>query len=1498
MSTKIQYIRQLAAKVTFYLVLLFIGLILSTYLLLRLSPIQTYVTQKVSSFLSDELKTKISIGSVDISWFLNVELNRIYVEDLEKKPILKAEKIIVDIGSITFRDKLLSISKIITKDLNVNLRYYPGSKDLNLQFILDYFADTTTSPSSPWNVRLANVKMENTRFVYDIADEPFVDYGIDYNHLDIRNLNVEIEHFKFVGDTMFAKINHISAKERSGFTINDFCSMVKVSSAGIEFNQLLIKTPGSNIKMDLNFEYGSWNQWNDFIDSVGINAIIRPSKLALDEISSFASALKGMNDTLTIQANFKGKISAFRIRDFRLSYKENTKFVGSIRMDGLPNIDKTFIMVKADKLSSNLKEIESFYLPDKQHIQLPDFLDQIGDVKAFGRFTGYYYDFVSNATFITGYGQLQTDISIQPSSTTNSLLTYNGKVSGENFALGKLLNQQERLGNVSFIADIKGSGLNQFTEAKFNLNISKVLLDNYQFENIKTSGTIHDQAIAAELNSSYGDFNLNLFGNYNYKPNLPDYHLHAKVNNISVAKMLRIDQDTLGSLSSIIDIDLTGNTIDNFNGKVDFDSLNYFYKGKNYVIDNLNIFTKSDSLERIIDLKWKYFDFSLKGRYSFNDFGTDYKLLINSVLPSLFPEFQASNKVDEQFKIKMSSNYFNLNLNLHNTSELSEIINPNYTLADKSTLRAHYSKNTDSLAFSFISPKLFLNGINIDNLNLSGEKSKELLQVNLYTHKLMLSDSFKLSDFKIITSVSGDNLIYKIKWGSIFDSSNYGAFDGNIDFLGKNEIHSTINNGYFLVLDSLWNISPNNEFIYQPKNLSFSNFEISSNTNKLKVNGKLTENSSDFLSFDFYNFNIEYLNPFIVKYFPTVNGILNGNFKLSDVWTTTNYISDLTINNFYVDNQALGNVLIKSSWEVEKQAASIDVSIISEEMGNKLQNLKLFGYYYPYSDANNFDLNISANKLKTALFQFLLSSFSSKLDGTVTGELKLEGKVAQPILKGKALANIKELKIDFTNTSYSFDDYIHFDNGIIWLKNVKLKDVNYTKDPNNQALCNFTLKHEYFTDFEMDLKVEPKMAEVLNTNYDLNPLYYGKAFGSGILTIKGPFDDLKMKIDMETKKGSSLSVNIEDESEVQKFDFLTFKQPYIELDSNFKITPKPEDEPFALDLDLIINATQDAEIKLVMNRQTNDVISARGAGNLKMKINEEGDISIFGKYNIARGEYIFKFGNIFSKSFSLKEGSSVSWDGNLEDAKIDITAYYKTYAKLYDLLQQVDTSDIYKRPSKVLCLITIKGDLYNPEITLSIDLPDETTATKDLVNQILYLNDDKVNNNLMNLNFISLLMLGRFQPPSGFDVGESPSLISSNAAEMLVNQLGGLLNKLSKSVDIGLDWNPGDEVTNQEIAVALSYRMLDDRLTIDGKFGSGGETRGSESNRIIGDVEIQWKLIKDGNMHLKAYNRTNYDDPLKRKAPYTQGVGIVFRRDFDNFSELFRRQSKAKKGLN
>jgi hypothetical protein len=89
--------------------------------------------------------------------------------------------------------------------------------------------------------------------------------------------------------------------------------------------------------------------------------------------------------------------------------------------------------------------------------------------------------------------------------------------------------------------------------------------------------------------------------------------------------------------------------------------------------------------------------------------------------------------------------------------------------------------------------------------------------------------------------------------------------------------------------------------------------------------------------------------------------------------------------------------------------------------------------------------------------------------------------------------------------------------------------------------------------------------------------------------------------------------------------------------------------------------------------------------------------------------------------------------------------------------------------------------------------------------------------------------------------------------------------------------------------------MLNNRLLINGQFGYRDNVNTATSS-FIGDFDIRYLLLPNGNLALKVYNQTN-DRYFTKSSLNTQGIGIIMKKDFNGFNDLFdiRKRKKEEK---
>ena len=330
-----------------------------------------------------------------------------------------------------------------------------------------------------------------------------------------------------------------------------------------------------------------------------------------------------------------------------------------------------------------------------------------------------------------------------------------------------------------------------------------------------------------------------------------------------------------------------------------------------------------------------------------------------------------------------------------------------------------------------------------------------------------------------------------------------------------------------------------------------------------------------------------------------------------------------------------------------------------------------------------------------------------------------------------------------------------------------------------------------------------------------------------------------------------------------------------------------------IELNFDLEITSDAKLQIIFDEQVGDIIKAQGQGDLSMIINTIGDFNIFGQYLVDKGDYLFTLQNVINKRFEIAKGSSIYWDGDPYQAVLNMQAIYKLRAPLYDLFPS-DSSDEYKRRTPVELALKLNDNLMSPSISFDISLPEASEQTKRQLESVLYVNNNDVNPQEMNQQVFGLLVLNRFLPSSttgttegGYNAGAQTL---NNGYEFVSNQLSNWASRLSDNFDVGVKYQPADELNSDQFDVSVSTQLFQDRLTFDGNVGYTGDNPDlqNQNSGFVGEFTAIYKL-KDGRYRLKGFNRSVTNSLLQLNSPYTQGIGFFYREDFDTIGELWRK---------
>jgi hypothetical protein len=637
----------------------------------------------------------------------------------------------------------------------------------------------------------------------------------------------------------------------------------------------------------------------------------------------------------------------------------------------------------------------------------------------------------------------------------------------------------------------------------------------------------------------------------------------------------------------------------------------------------------------------------------------------------------------------------------------------------------------------------------------------------------------------------------------------------------------------------------------------------------------------------FNDLDLATLNVFTRRIKLQLAGNMTGQASLINAYEDPLFLSDLKMKDLFINGQDFGESELRAKWD----NPSRKIHMLASGVKGEAEIFRVEGDYFPSSKDLQFDIDF--DKIRLSAIEPFAESLVSDIKGLGSGDLSLSGTSTQPELNGEISLFKASLIVNYLQTRYSFTDKVTIRNN-----DIRFDKFGLTDELGNTAVANGSISSQYFKNFNLNLNISTPDFLFLNTTERDNEIFYGTVIASGIVRINGPVDNLFMDINASSGRNTVFYIPLFGAEEVNENDFIRF------INSNGKLAEQEDSESVyevnlkGLSLNFNLEVTPDAEVQLIFDPKVGDILSGRGNGNLNITINSLGKFEIFGDMVIEEGDYLFTLQNLINKKLEVQPGGRITFNGDPSDANIDLRAIYKLRTSVYTLAPEPLYGDRdLKNRIPVECHIIMSGKLLEPTIKTDIVLPTADQQIKNIVSAAINSEEERLK------QFISLLVINNFMsidPGDSFLASSGSSSTASVAgvatSELLSNQLSHWLSQISRDFDIGLNYRPGDEITTDELEVALSTQILDDRITIQGNLGVGGQTTQTSSsantNNIVGDFDIDFKITENGKLHLKAFNRAN-DDLLYQTSPYTQGVGVFYREEFNTFGELIRRYRDA-----
>ncbi|WP_343069090.1 translocation/assembly module TamB domain-containing protein [Hyunsoonleella aquatilis] len=1420
-------------------------------LVLSIPAVQTSLGEKTTNWLNEEYKTNINVERIGLQFNGDVELKGIYIEDFKKDTLISIGELntsILSFGNL-YKGRLV-FGDIDIMDLVFHIKTYKDFEDTNLDvFVEKLEGDNPTKGDGSFLLSSSDVSIYNS--VFKLSDENKETTRV----LEFNDLNINATNFLISGSDVGARINTLSFMDARGVEVKNLMTNFRYTRTGMTFDDLEVKTVNSILKGQLKFSYKR-EDLQFFVDKVLVDATFTESNVLLDELNAFYNEF-GKGQYAKFNVDVSGTLNNLKATNLELNTSALTKVYGDLDFKNLfSKASNDFSMDgRFRNLTSTYRDLTSL-LPNVLGEAIPSSFDRLGkfEIKGNSRVTATNVD--ADVVIDTDLGLVNSDLSIQKIDDIDNA-KYKGNLVFDEFDLGTFI-EDPKVGTVSANINVDGIGfVAETVDTQVKGDIFDLVYNDYNYKQSKVSGKVSNKIFDGILLVNDKNLKLNFNGLVDFSETVNKYDFEANVGYANLNALNFVKKDSISIFRSVVNMNMNSSSLDDAFGKITFRNTSYRNENDTYNFTSFKIASRFDGDTRVIDIDSPdIIEGSLEGEFIIRDM---VKLLENSV-----------GNIYTNYKPHVVAENQRVNFNFKIYNKIIEVFYPDIELGKNTFIRGRLESDAKKFRVTFKSPQIKLLDNFVKDIELQVDNSNPVF--NTYVEVDSINTKYyNAADFNLINVTVNDTLFMRSEFtggrrnNDKFNLSFYHTInEDNKSVVGFKTSDVTIKN-------YKWYVNGDEDrfnkvtFSKDLSSIEIDRFKINHGKEEVRLSGFLRDSTEKDLKLDFKNVKLSKITPDIdsLKLAGKVNG------KLDILQKNGSYLpnSTVVVNDLRVNDFLLGDFDAEITGNSDLTNYKVDVSIKDDVKKS----------FYAQGDINvsgkraSIDVDLGFNKFNLVPLNPLLVDVLSNIRGEASGKANIVGDLRRPDINGQLVMNNSGFTIPYLNVDYDFNDkaLVRLEEQSFIFNNILLTDTKF----NSKGRLNGKLSHVNLSNWSLDLDVNTSRLLVLDTEETEDALYYGTGFVGGSAKIYGPTEQLVISVIGETKPGTVFKIPLSDTESFGDNSFIHFITPE-EKRAREKGEAYVFDEIKGLELDFDLDVTQDAELEIIINKETGHALRGRGVGGLLVEINTNGKFDMWGDFSVFEGVYDFAYGGLFQKRFIVQPGGTIAWEGDPLKAQINILATYKTEANPSPLL---DTP--INRSIPVELNITLTGDLERPDPIFEFEFPNVNSTIKSELNYRLESTDDRQNQALY------LVSTGSF----------SRGLNDLNFSGTIAERLNGIVSGIFSSEDGKFNINPYYEAGQNrpdyqtDDRVGLTFQtQLSDRILFNGKVGVPVGGAGETQTVIAGDLEINFLLNDDGTLTANVFNRENSIRNFGEAIGYTQGGGISYNVDFDTFKELLR----------
>ncbi|MDR2472369.1 MAG: translocation/assembly module TamB [Tannerella sp.] len=1488
-----------------FVCLLPVALALAAVVLLYVPAVQNFIARKVADYASEETGMKVEVGNVRLRFPLKLSVsNALIMQPQSYDTLAFIRQMTADVRLRPLFHGILSVKSLAIKDMYVDtgelidgfgIKGFVGdafaiadsiglnsdntlinSLKLNDADFDIYLCDTTAvadTTKSDFNRRFAlnsieignvglTLRMPCDSFRLDLkegkveVDEGFAQaydgvFGAKTVLIMLKNVNanadfgvtdliLQLDSLRFGGiKDASVIIREFKAKdEATGLEIKSLTGTVTADSIGIGIPIMAVATEHSTCELVANVPFSAFSETNPTGQaSVKITATVDPK-----DVTTITGATKLPDKPLKISADATGNRNDVMMRKCAVSMPET--FELNINGNIKEPLNQQLITgdIFLDATTGNIDFLAQMMPKDMQNrFEIPDSMNLAG--KASINKGSYSTELLlterrGNLSLIADYNPQSND--------------YEAVIKLQNFDVIDFM-PQDSISNINGFIRIKGKGTDIYsnkTFAEITSEIDDITYCKSDINNIDFHASLDNNHLLATLTSAYAPAKGTIEIDADISKELIQGRITAEVDSLNFNTLGFIDTPTGSSFNIATNFSTDLDKLYNLDLRLSQWMLNI----EQQIFTPRPVFLTVNSASSNSDVNFHVGDMTLSitGKSDMFTIADKFMLLTDSVLTQF--------KVDSTIHFSALRNYFpdiSLKFNaLHN--------NPLYNYLLESGIFF------DRLDFeAAISPE---NGLTVNGLVTS-----------------LVSDTLKIDTIKLQTSQDAEGLLYNInvikkrfRNQDAFLASVNGYLHDNEADIFINHINSRGEHG--MKLGTKIRKAPQGvDFQLYPENpvIAFLPFKVDENNYIKYINIKHIEadlrldgqsNSSIWLHSDENNTELmaEISRIDLAKVsegftsLPSMKGMLNASLRYQPSEQSFMILGDCNIDNLYYQDGQLGEILLNASYmPLKSDEHQVDMHVFHNN--REISSLSIL--YTSGLNADHLNGYIDLNDIPLKLLNPFLPIGIAKLDGLMSGKMTVAGSSQKPDIDGFIQIKDGTLLAIPTATYFRLED-----------KQIKVNDntVIFDKFKINAAKINPFIIDGKISDIIdnpiFNLQMTANNFQPLEANRKPESLAFGKLFMNMNATLKGDFDAMKINGNIHVL-GSTNMTYVMPSSQLEVQDNLNGLVTF-----TYFADTLPRRQRTALGFNQLArnvavsgggNITMNIKIDPVVrlridfDKESSNHTEMRGGGNLILRYDNQGNMTLNGRYSVSEGTVRYAIPIIPLTDFTIRNGSYLDWTGNPMNPYINLSAY-----------THVRSSVDFDGQSRMVDFnsgIQVKDNLDDMTVVFLLEAPNDAVVQ----NQLVAMGSEE-----RSKQAISLLVAGIYLAGSG--TGSENVNVGAAINTLLQREIKNILGNVIGDVPFSFDVNTYDGTLGMGRRVDYLGRFhttfLNDRLKTE--LG----VRYSTKDPVFGDrffwdnISLEYRLDNDGARSMSIFRTKEYESLFEGEISKT-GVGFKFHRN-------------------